>query len=177
MLGDLHPHLMALPYVLLALGLSVELYRVGRAAGLQRWWHQFCYGIAPLVFGALGFLNTWDLPTFSLLGAAFLFVGLIQGDKLKAREWFQPLLFGAYFCTLAVMLYVPLYSTLQSQAQGIGLSYYAKTPLKHYLIVWGLWLPPIFAAVVSIWQHASSFEGWFKQRPFVGLLVAILALP
>ncbi|MCX6022141.1 MAG: DUF2298 domain-containing protein, partial [Chloroflexi bacterium] len=66
LLGDLHPHLMALPLTLLALGVAVALTlgplpkRWGRGAALTV--------LAPAVaLGALGFANIWDLPTYAVV--------------------------------------------------------------------------------------------------------------
>lgn len=73
MLGDVHPHVLTLPYVLLALALALAVlaggYRLRRAADLWTWrWLAL-----PVILGALGFFNTWDLPTFmGLVGLAYL---------------------------------------------------------------------------------------------------------
>ena len=75
MLGDVHPHVLTLPYVLLALTLVLAVlaggYRLRRGAELWTWrWLAL-----PVILGALGFFNTWDLPTFmGLVGLAFLWV-------------------------------------------------------------------------------------------------------
>ena len=67
LLGDNHPHVLALPFVLVALMLALNLLldeRPGRALGL-RWpgglTHLLAYGLAV---GALGFLNAWDYPLY-----------------------------------------------------------------------------------------------------------------
>lgn len=79
MLGDVHPHVLTLPYLLLALGLALLLLRgafraaEAEAGALWTWpWLVF-----PVVLGALGFFNTWDLPTFmGLAGLAYLLSAL-----------------------------------------------------------------------------------------------------
>lgn len=73
MLGDVHPHVLTLPYVLVALALALAVlaggYRLRRGAELWTWrWLAL-----PVILGALGFFNTWDLPTFmGLVGLAYL---------------------------------------------------------------------------------------------------------
>src|SRR5690606_35664924 len=74
LLGDLHPHVMSLPLVLLATGFAAATWR-GRG---QLTWRRLRTEPAPaallaIVFGGLAFQNTWDVITFStLLGVAVL---------------------------------------------------------------------------------------------------------
>lgn len=67
MLADAHPHVLALPYVLLALGLALAVLggSLERWPGRPLWSPQWL--VLPLVVGALGFLNTWDLPTYGFI--------------------------------------------------------------------------------------------------------------
>ena len=70
-LGDMHPHVLALPFVLLALSLALNLYlRVGESTSQRvsafairhlpfTIWEFLAYA---LCLGGLGFLNTWDFP-------------------------------------------------------------------------------------------------------------------
>jgi uncharacterized membrane protein len=65
--ADLHAHLLALPLTILALGLIVAVV-LGRARwknfpGALAW-----FLLAGLAIGALRPTNTWDMPTFLLLG-------------------------------------------------------------------------------------------------------------
>ena len=181
-LGDLHPHLMSLPYVLLVLGMSIELYFLGRpgprltlsGAG---WWRQRRYWAMPLIFGALGFLNSWDLPTLALIGLLAFCLGRWQG-RASWRAWAKDgLTLGAWLGLGSVLLYLPFYLKLRSQAQGLGLAYYAKMPLKHYLLFFGLWLLPItvealrglktLLATVS-WRRLLSTWGVVFLLPWLG---------
>ena len=81
-LGDMHPHLLALPFVLLAIALALNAWKQGvgqvpaatdspagetPTAGktVPAWLLQLrpWFGYA-VVLGALGFLNTWDFPIY-----------------------------------------------------------------------------------------------------------------
>lgn len=67
LLADAHPHLLDLPYTLLVLGLALSLL-VGRyGVGATRSLTSPTWLVLPLVVGALGFLNAWDLPTFGFV--------------------------------------------------------------------------------------------------------------
>ncbi|MDI7277673.1 MAG: DUF2298 domain-containing protein, partial [Anaerolineae bacterium] len=86
-LGDLHPHVMALPFGLLALAVAWNLLRVapalpeGEPAGSPRGKKLAWPALPPLavlippVIGALGFLNSWDLPTYAWMAVAAYAVG------------------------------------------------------------------------------------------------------
>lgn len=74
MLGDVHPHVMALPFVVtaVAVGLNVlarsdeELPANEVSRSSDGLWSPWWIAVAGVV-GALGFLNAWDLPTFALV--------------------------------------------------------------------------------------------------------------
>lgn len=70
MLGDLHPHVMALPFGLLALAFALNVL-FGRDPPTRWNLRRQAPGLflTVLVLGALGFLNSWDFPTY---GAIYL---------------------------------------------------------------------------------------------------------
>ena len=78
-LGDLHPHVMSLPFVILALGLGLAVLASGQVYGL-RWIkdNKVAFLATALCIGGLGFLNSWDLP---------LGLGLFLGTTLIANHW------------------------------------------------------------------------------------------
>ncbi|MGH2560021.1 MAG: DUF2298 domain-containing protein [Thermomicrobiales bacterium] len=67
LLGDLHPHLTALPFTLLALAVALNLWRAGREDGRGSWAMLVVSGVAV---GALYPLNSWDFPTYLLIALA-----------------------------------------------------------------------------------------------------------
>jgi len=177
-LGDLHPHVMSLPYVLMALGLACEIYLAGRGGSLRDWLRQPRFWVAPLVFGALGFVNTFDLPTFTTLGMLALFAGRWQGRNAW-RHWARDcLLWSLWIVGGSIALYLPFYLGLSSQVQGIGLVYYAKTPLKHWLLCFGSWLFPLAidltASLTKRYSELRPGAGW---RVLVGTWLIIWLLP
>src|SRR5690606_15313198 len=66
--ADLHAHLIAIPMALLAIGLAlVTLLEVGdRSSAL--WRAALPLGLLAVVVGVLSATNTWDYPTYLLLG-------------------------------------------------------------------------------------------------------------
>jgi YYY domain-containing protein len=67
-LGDMHPHVMALPFCLLALGLALQTAArpaaPSFAMGRRGWLELILTGI---VLGSLYAINSWDFPTYLLL--------------------------------------------------------------------------------------------------------------
>ncbi len=86
LLGDMHPHVLALPFVLLVIGLGLNLLLHSRQHTLRntRYTTRIAYSVIhntqyaipmgwagvllyALALGALGFLNTWDFPIYLFL--------------------------------------------------------------------------------------------------------------
>ena len=69
LLGDMHPHVMSIPFIALFIGIALNIYRLP-----SDFWRNYRsvypYAIvltAALVLGGLGFNNLWDMPTFAAL--------------------------------------------------------------------------------------------------------------
>jgi YYY domain-containing protein len=179
-LGDLHPHVMALPTLLLALGLAVEIYRTIRRQPDAGWWRRPNLWIMPLFYGALGMLNSWDLPTAMLMAGLAFAVGRWRG-RVDGGRWLRDtVLWGAWLAIASIVLYLPFYRDLSSQAQGIGLAYYAKTPLKHYLVHFAPWILPILGVGAVAWRSLDAGGRRVARRlglvllflPWLGTLIA-----
>ena len=152
LLGDLHPHVMALPYTLVAIGLAWNLALVREESksalplsGLIR------VAVAGLIVGSLYALNAWDFPTYLLLVAVGVWIGV--GARV-ARTW-KPigLLLGAsivpwlpFFATYvpptvdspdqlpSLFASVPFVARLGS---AIGLHFGERTSIAEYVTVFG----------------------------------------
>ena len=69
LLGDMHPHVMSIPFIALFVGIALNIFRLP-----SDFWRNYRsvypYAIvltAALVLGGLGFNNLWDMPTFAAL--------------------------------------------------------------------------------------------------------------
>ncbi|MHB1006663.1 MAG: DUF2298 domain-containing protein [Chloroflexota bacterium] len=182
LLGDLHPHVMALPFLLLSLALVLNYMREGEevsVAWLRRQWPRALVG--AVVFGALGFLNSWDLPT--LLFILVLGVGAQQaatggaGRGVLAKRAFG---FGGLALVAAVVLYLPFYIGLRTQASGIGVVG-TRTKVQQLLVVWA---PLMFtaAAFPVYYALAGPRRGLYRALATVAgaaalaTVVALMAL-
>jgi len=168
-LGDLHPHVLALPYFLLGLAVAGQLYALARAGSTSKTLLLRALFLGWVV-GALGLLNSWDLPTLLLISLLSLGSGFLFSIR---RGWKRATILILAFLCGGIIPYLPLYRTLYSQVQGIGAVYYAKTPLKHYLLCFGPWLVPVLTEIWGEWP-TLSLRG---KRAFWFLWGGLLFLP
>ena len=124
LLGDLHPHVLAMPFDLLAVAVALNLFFGGWKGetnlGLYRLpVRPLGLFFGSLVLGGLAFLNTWDiLSGFALLVGAFALVRALEfGWTWKRLE--DVFTLGVPLGLLAILLYVPFYVGFSSQAGGI----------------------------------------------------------
>ncbi|MCH8913975.1 MAG: hypothetical protein IIA33_10470, partial [Planctomycetes bacterium] len=75
LLGDLHPHVVSLPFVILGLSLCLNLFMSVDRIGLGWLWrHPWEAAALSLFLGAVAFINAWDFP---LLAAALALLVLV----------------------------------------------------------------------------------------------------
>lgn len=176
LLGDLHPHVMALPLVVMAVGVAAATWR-GRgplrlATVRTRPWET---AAVAAIIGALAFQNAWDVITFTGL---FLLAAAARNWRtepapralLAALGWLLPAL------PLALALYAPWWLTFSSQASGI-LPYVGEgTRPAHAFLQFGvpaaLALLLVFAVRFPSWSSASAVvAGWVAVLPFIAWVV------
>jgi YYY domain-containing protein len=163
LLGDNHPHVLALPFVLLAIALAFNLLRgqwqpepmaprASEKGTALRWdpvraclggdWVSF--GMYALALGALGFLNTWDFPIYMGLTVLACAAGRYAGTDESLGEVLQKTSVLGVTLTLAgVLLYLPFYVGFSSQAGGILPHLLPPTRLVQYFVMFG---PLLFVA-------------------------------
>ncbi len=113
-LSDIHPHVLALPFTLLAVGLTVGLALSSRDL---EWWG---YVLLAIWVGGLIFMNSWDAVFLPLLfGGEALRRLLRNGDgRLTSRDWGYVAIFALVIGVLTVGLYLPWILSFTSQASG-----------------------------------------------------------
>ena len=169
-LGDMHPHLLALPFVLLAVGMALDLWRkplYDPSALLHGWRVKVGYFLDALVLGALGFLNTWDFPIYWGLLVAVLYLR-------SQRRWKVALLYTAglivVLTTASLLLYAPFWIGLRSQAGGLLPNLFNATRWPQFAVVFWPFLIPVGGLVVAAARRAGV--GW---RQLLGDLLPLLA--
>ena len=182
-LGDLHAHLMSLPFVLLCLGLSLNILATKVSLGLA-WLRR---NILPFVImivclGALGPIHTWDLPiyVFVFIGAIFIQTRLTRRDGGWWKGW------GALSIITLVgvfLFYLPFYLSIDSPVSGVSPWRGPDTRLFHYLVFWGLFLFIGVSFVVAQIRSGLRSISWLRVclislavlSPWVIWAIAVLA--
>ena len=158
-LGDMHPHVMSLPFVLLVVALALNTMvrpsLPAYAQGLRGWLELI---VAGILIGGLYITNSWDLPTYLLLFVVALFllhVRLSMQQQMEAAQpagtvlpsfaalpWKSYLSQTALVAVIAFLLFTPFYLTFRSLVGG-------KEPLIDL---------PIFATIT----RTIGFVNWTK---------------
>ncbi len=192
-LGDLHAHVLALPYTLLALGLALDTFLVplfgahgARFAPRNAW----RIAVAALTIGGLYALNSWDLPTYAVLYVAASAVPFYLAGRRIGRAVLVALV---GFAVATVALYLPFYRNFTSLVGGrdlplpeplaslplipkiatiLGVVIWNKTPIDQFFTVY--LLPWIVGVIFLTWRwHAGRGEG---ARDYTRPLLIVVAL-
>jgi YYY domain-containing protein len=181
--GDLHPHVLALPFTITAVAIAFQVFRSGDSLD-SRWpiRHPWRLLFTALAIGALGFLNLWDLPTFfCLVVAAALVANWRREGSLSLQAVLDTAGFASSLAVAAVLLYLPFYLTFHSSAQGPALVEAATRP-GHAPINSTVTRPGQFLMVwlPLVWLGLSFVVTRILVRPWPRLrrpMVALSVLP
>jgi YYY domain-containing protein len=194
LLGDMHPHVLALPFVLLALAMALNALSKG-AEGTEE--SEGWLGpirrlslLVPLCLGALAFLNTWDFPIYWLV-----FVAAYALRRWDRYGGFNSALLrdvgvtGVAVALLGLLLYLPFYIGFQSQAGGLLPTIYVGTRFRQYFVMFGPFLVAIAGLLTVLLlrlkedvpgrQLLGSWAGWtaaFLLLPLAFMLLIVLVL-
>ena len=176
-LGDLHPHVTGLPFVLLGLGLVLNLYRSPARLGLRWLWNN------PWHAGALGVVRRVS-GLYQHLGPAY--GGRPDGRGLAAeslhrlrrrnasgglgrRQGVLPVM------ALAVVLFLPFYLDLNSQASGVlPLLGVATRPFLLFLVI-GLFI--LLGAALVFRQALGLARPSLADAPMAIVIVVVVLAP
>ena len=196
LLADLHPHVLAMPFVLLAIALALNLYlkRGYHAVGctliegancwmkgnpvafgelrLLEYVSKLEFWLAAVVLGSIGFFNTWDLPIYVGLYCA---VDALYNYRQSGWSWVRIWEFaelGLLLVLAGILLYLPFYVSFSSQAGGIlpSLSFFTRG--VHFWVMFAPLLAPIFIWMIWVGRTRNTR---FLPRPAVKFSVGVVA--
>ena len=175
MLGDLHPHVMSLPFVALFLTLCWSFYASPiielRPFRMRSYATVLVMGLA---LGGLAFTNMWDLPVFMALfvGVALLKAHSLRGGGLRNAVGGAAAVAGGVI-VVALWSILPYLITFTSQVSGIGAVTGAATRPVHMFIVWGLLLVATVPLVLALFWRTTVRQDWAGVT-FVSMSVGFL---
>ncbi|MEW6094469.1 MAG: DUF2298 domain-containing protein [Chloroflexota bacterium] len=178
LLGDLHPHILVMPFGLLVLAVALNLFLGGwegetdlRLYRLPLRLEGFLF--ATLALGGLAFLNTWDiLVGFTLLVGAYVLA------RVRAAGWTWQRLrdlfaFGLPLGVLAILCYLPFYMGFASQAGGILPNLETPTRGAHVWVMFGTLFIPLLVYLLYLWRGEKRPANW-KAGFGLGLGLALI---
>lgn len=170
LLGDMHPHVLGLPFVFLGVAFALNLYsmvrsnehkRIGGSTAtnlperLRIWlpldWPELLAG--AIILGGLSFLNTWDFPIYVFVAAAAYAVARARRDGWTGIVWRDAIILGGALVVLGVILYLPFYIGFRSQLGGILPNVIFGTRVQQFAVMFG---PLLFVVL--------SWLGWLAAR-------------
>lgn len=183
LLGDMHPHVLGLPFVFLALAFALNLFLMIRSNGDKKTlnvlqstpeaersevgtpsvWSQWLPPLAwpeliagAVILGGLSFLNTWDFPIYMFVVVASYFVARGLRDGWANDVWRDGALLGAGLGVLGVVLYLPFYIGFRSQLGGVLPNVIFGTRWQQFGVMFG---PPLFVVLVlMVWLAARRWR-------------------
>jgi YYY domain-containing protein len=171
LLGDLHAHVLALPFTVLALAFALQLALAGPRGDVV--WRAVGEALAAaLAIGALYAINSWSYPVAAGLLAAGLVVWLRDPASERRRGfglvWLGLVLIGSF------VLILPFVLNFNPEARGVGIVH-ARRPFTKWLgdlaLIYGilLWaVLPAFASRLRAVEKPWRLLGW-------GFAVAVVA--
>lgn len=182
LLGDLHPHVLAMPFGLLAAGLALNLFLGGwrgelSLKGFKLPLRSEGFITLAVVLGGLAFLNTWDFPIYLAVAAGALILSLAQ-----ERGWGWDLLedflkFSLPLAIASIALYLPFYVTFSSQAGGILPNVIFPTRGAHLWVMFGTLFVPLFLFLIhSAAKYKPNWKIGFWLAVGFTTLLALFSL-
>jgi YYY domain-containing protein len=179
-MGDLHPHVLAFPFLMAVLAVVLEILLRGSEgwpeARLERW--MFVIFVA-LSIGSMAFLNTWDVLIFGMAAIAGWVgwkvsrkepaFGKFSGWKGYAARW-------VVTGVLAVAFIIPFLIGFSSQAGGILPNVIFPTKGIQFFIMFGTLLIPLFFWVGLELHEKRDTLDWKRALTIAGAGLALLAV-
>ena len=172
LLGDMHPHVMSIPFIALFVGIALNIYRLP-----SDFWRNYRsvypYAIvltAALVLGGLGFNNLWDMPTFAALLIGILALKAYrEGSDIPQSVALAFFPVGLAILALAVLMYSPYLLDINAGVNGIGVVI-THTRAIHMFIVWGLFLTAVTPFLLATFWQTTVQRDWAAQTLTAGAL-------
>ncbi len=177
--ADLHPHVLAIPFNLMAVAVALNLVLGGwrgetNLFGLRLHIRRSGFVAAALLLGGLAFLNTWDI----LIGAALIVLAYVL-FRVHEDGWSWSRLedlfaLGLPLGVLAILLYLPFYFGFSSQAGGILPNLIYPTRGAQLWVMFAPLFVPLFAYLLFIWRGKHWRGNWALALVLVVGLVIFL---
>lgn len=169
--GDLHAHMISMPLTLLALGWGIALAlsaalpgRAARGRGSMILETAVLGAIGVITIGSLRATNTWDWPTYLLLGSiAVLYYVFRRSGRFDLRSVGQAIFLVAALVGLSTLAFWPFAANYGTGYSSVSLWQGSYSHLWNYLLVYGLFLFFVLSHL------AREFRSWTRSWTTTGL--------
>ncbi len=179
LLGDLHPHVLAMPFNLLAIAVALNIFFGGWRGRMNLWFGELRINRAgfftvALVLGGLAFLNTWDI----LIGGALIVFSYVLAQVRESGWGWERLedllLLGFPAMITAFLMYIPFYISFDSQLGGVIPNFMFVTRGAHLWVMWGTLFVPLFAFLIYLWRSGTPASWRPSLLTALGILIVLL---
>ncbi|MDA0769613.1 MAG: DUF2298 domain-containing protein [Chloroflexi bacterium] len=173
-LGDMHPHVMSIPFAVMFLGICLNFLRTPI---VERAWTELrSYAfilVTALVLGGLAFTNMWDLPTYGglfIAAAAFRIFREKNGSFKSMAVYAGPTVLAVFI--LVYVLYAPYFLNFQAGVNGLG-AVETTTRGVHLFVIWGLFLVAVVPFMLATLWQTTVREDW-RRLSAIALSIAFV---
>lgn len=164
LLADLHPHVLVMPFALLAIGIALNLYFGGTqrliAHRVIDWVKAPQFWLGAILLGGLGFLNIWDFPIYvGLLSLTYGLMRVRQGGW-KIDRIVEVIKYALVYGLAGLILYFPFYVGFDSQAGGLMPSLLFFTRGINFWVMFAPLLIPIFLWLGFQTNKKYGYPNW-----------------
>lgn len=178
LLADNHPHVLALPFVLLAIGFVLNLFMSdpsapahagSRYGPIEIVLSKIDFWVGAWLFGSLAFLNLTDFPIYLSFLCLVIMWKQLDGFNLDALKRVAITYLG--LIVFAVIFYLPWYPSYSSQVSGILPNILFPTRVHQFLIMFAPFILPII-----VWLANLARPG-FKWKDLLRLGSIAIGIP
>ncbi len=187
-LGDLHPHVMALPFTIVVASLALQGMAAWWRADADRGWTPWAGTLLTgVLVGGLYGLNAWDFPTYLVLVIGAAILAHLGGPG--PRAWGRLLAHAALIVAVAAAAWLPYSLNVELLSEGLGVVP-TRTLALHFVQVFGLLALLAVGGLTALLANGSrTARAWLGggvvaaalsvlalRGEIVGVLVVVLAL-
>ena len=182
LLGDLHPHVLAMPFDLLMVAVALNLFLGGWKGQTNLRFYRLSIGLSGLFFGGLlvgglAFLNTWDiLLGFALLAGAYVLSRAVENgwtwERLRRTSLPSVCQWDSW------QSFSTCHSTLASNPQAGGILPNLDSPTRGVQL-WVMFAPlflALLAYLVYLWRMEKRPANWTLGFGLAAGLIVLLWL-
>ena len=184
-LGDLHPHVLSIPFALLSIGFALTIFlhpkkvvdqqkRFSSKLGFFNLSISFPeFLIASSLFGSLMFINFWDIPVYLAIFCAVVVVRNVGSDGWKWKRMWEFLLHFFSIAIFGYILFLPFHLSFSSQAGGIIPNIVYITRGAHF---WVMFLPFLIPIFMYLFLLSRSSKDEIKNSGFISIFFFLMLL-